>query len=175
MRNSSRFYKLVEERELILSYEYGHKPITRKALYKYKNKLKWDNIVCRQKLTEAMIEDFSKYMKWSDICRFQKLSESFIRKHMDEVEWEYVTQFQCLSDTFIREFQDYIDWRTISYCHNLDKDFVDEYHKKLDWTVIITERVHTIDRAWEEELKKRFNLKPIPTYSGVIWKEDELI
>lgn len=173
MRNSKSYYRQLDETMKILQYEHGTLPITRKILYKYERRLKWDNIVCHQKLTEAMIEDFQQYMDWGDICRFQTLSEDFIRKHYKDVDWVVVTRHQNLSTEFIREFQDYVDWKIITYKYPLGDNFIDEFHKKIDWTILICDRVHMIDFTWVEMLKKRFNVIPIQTYSGYLWKEKE--
>ena len=66
-----------------------------------------------QQVVEADIKDIQK-IDWDIVSVRQKLSEGFIKEFKDKANWFNISSNQTLSESFVREFQEKVKWDEVS-------------------------------------------------------------
>ena len=72
---------------------------------------------------EANIKVIQK-IDWNKISVRQKLSEGFIKEFKDKINWKFISGCQTLTEAFIKEFQDKDSWYKISFHQELTESFI---------------------------------------------------
>ena len=114
------------------------------------------------------IREFKDKIRWDYISHREKLSENFIREFKDLVDWWYISAYQNLSENFIYEFKDKVHWGHISAYQNLSENFIYEFKDKLyinylmDRKLITKQRLGELQKKFEKRNKyKRFEIMDI--------------
>ncbi len=107
--------------------------LSEEFIEKFQDKVSWLYISAYQLLSEDFIREFKNEVNWSYISAYQPLSEDFIREFKNEVNWTYISTYQKLSENFIREFKDEVDWECISGCQKLSEGFIREFQDYVNW------------------------------------------
>ena len=85
-----------------------------------------ESIIENEELS-CSIDEFQDKVHWDWISYKQKLSEKFIEKFQDKVYWYRISYYQKLSEEFIEKFQNKVDWYAISYSQKLSDGFIEKF------------------------------------------------
>jgi len=78
-------------------------------------------------LYKKSYKEFQDKVHWNNISWKQKLSEEFIEKFQDKVDWYYISYKQTLSGEFIRKFHHKIDFNKLFENENISEEIKNKY------------------------------------------------
>jgi hypothetical protein len=101
----------------------NNEQFTKGFIRNFKNKINWDKISYKWKLSEEFMKEFQDKIIWTNVSWCQEISEQFMEEFQDKINWEVVSFQQKLSENFIRKHLDKLNIKEILICQELNDDF----------------------------------------------------